>query len=361
MNRINRYLLKSFFHIFILALTTFIGLYLLIDFFEKVDDLLEYKAGLDLSLSYFALKIPLIFSQVCPMAVLMAVFMTIGGLARTSELTALHAGGVSLARIAAPLIATAWMISLLLLLVNENLVHSSVRTMNHIWDAQIKGEQSLSFKSDRLWLREGNRIINIQTADPDREQLNGVSLFRFNEDFRLLERFSADQATFNEGGWQVEGGLLYRFNPESGEMSETVRLDQQFLPLDKSPQDFRIVERKAEEMNFKQLRSHARKLRAEGYDSTRLRVDMHNRLASPFAALIMAFIGIPFALQRRRGSSIALGVAITIAIGFGYHVLQAICLALGYAELLPAIVAAWVTNLIFLLFGLWLLMRETSA
>ncbi len=361
MNRISRYLLKRFFHIFILALATFIGLYLLIDFFEKVDDLLEYKAGLDLSLSYFALKIPLIISQVCPMAVLMAVFMTIGGLARTSELTAMHAGGVSLMRIAAPLVATAWLISLLLLLVNENMVPSMTSTMNHIWDVKIREKQPLSFKSDRLWLREGNRIINIQTADPDREQLNGVSLFRFNEDFRLLERFSADRAIYTKAGWQVERGLLYRFNPENGELKETVRLDREFLPLNKSPEDFRIVEREAEEMNFKQLRSRAKKLRAEGYDSTRLRVDMHNRLASPFAALIMAFIGIPFALQKGRGSSITLGVAITIAIGFSYHVLQAICLALGYAELLPAIVAAWVTNLMFLLLGLWLLMRETSA
>jgi len=361
LNRISRYLLKRFFHIFILALATFIGLYLLIDFFEKVDDLLEYKAGLDLSLFYFALKIPLIFTQVCPMAVLMAVFMTIGGLARTSELTALHAGGVSLMRIAVPLITTAWLISLLLLLVNETLVPSSVRAMNHTWDARIEGDQTLSFKSSRLWLREGNRIINIQSADPDQKQLNGVSLFRFNEDFKLLERFSADQALFNDGGWKVERGVLYRFNPESGELRETVRLDQQFLPLKKQPEDFRIVEREAEELNFKQLRSRAAKLRAEGYDSTRLRVDMHNRLAFPFATLIMAFIGIPFALQKGRGSSIALGVAVTIAIGFGYHVLQAICLALGYAELLPAIVAAWATNLMFLLVGLWLMMRETSA
>lgn len=361
MKRISRYLLGSFFHIFFLALTTFIGLYLLIDFFEKVDDLLEHQASAGLYFSYFSLKIPLIFSQVCPMAVLMAVFMTIGGLARTSELTALHAGGVSLARIAAPLIITAWLISLALLLINESLVSPSVRAMNHVWEVQIEGEPSLSFKSDRLWLREGNSIVNIQLAEPDQAQLHGVSLFRFDDNFQLRERIFADRVHFEGERWQIDQGRHYRFSVDSGELLETTDAQKEPLALNKSPEDFRVVEREAEEMTFKQLRSLAAKLRAEGYDSTRLRVDMHNRLASPFAALIMAFIGIPFALQKGRGSSIALGVAITIAIGFGYHVLQAICLALGYAELLPAMTAAWITNLLFLLFGLWLLMRETSV
>jgi lipopolysaccharide export system permease protein len=83
---------------------------------------------------------------------------------------------------------------------------------------------------------------------------------------------------------------------------------------------------------------------------------MHARLAIPFASVIMAFLGIPFALSKKRGASLATGITISVAIGMSYHIIQAMLLAFGYSAVIPPVIAAWAPNLLFGLFGIWLLL-----
>jgi hypothetical protein len=118
-------------------------------------------------------------------------------------------------------------------------------------------------------------------------------------------------------------------------MAAVENFDRKPVELIKAPDDFRIVERKTEELGVRALHVMARKLAEEGYDATRYRVDMQARLATPFASVIMAFLGIPFALQKKRGASLAMGITISVAIGITYHIIQAILLAFGYSAVLP--------------------------
>ncbi|SDM02554.1 lipopolysaccharide export system permease protein [Geoalkalibacter ferrihydriticus] len=358
MNLINRYILRRFFQVFGLSLAAFVGLYLLVDFFEKVDNLLEQRVPLEIYFVYFAAKVPLIAVQIAPMAVLMGAFMTIGGLSRTSELTALWAGGVSLLRIAAPLLGTAGLISLLILLLSELLVPLSVRTTNEIWETRVHGRPAVMYKLDRLWLREGDHIINVRLVQPEEDRLQGVSLFRFDEEFRLVERIEAPETQHTGEAWEAPEIQHFRFSPGGGQLLSAERLSNTSLPLSRGPENFRSARIESEELNFRQLKQRAAVLRSEGYDPRRFTVDMHNRLATPFATLIMAFLGIPFALQKGRNSRVALGVALTVAIGFSYHMLHAVSMAMGYAGLLPPPAAAWSVNILFLLFGTWLLLAE---
>jgi len=83
---------------------------------------------------------------------------------------------------------------------------------------------------------------------------------------------------------------------------------------------------------------------------------MYSRLATPFSSLIMAFLGVPFALRGSRRAGVAMGLAIGIGIGMIYFFMQATLTAFGYSGLLPPLMAAWSANLIFFLFGLWLFM-----
>ena len=87
------------------------------------------------------------------------------------------------------------------------------------------------------------------------------------------------------------------------------------------------------------------------------RVDLQSRFALPFSSFIMAFIGIPFALQQGRGASLAVGIAVSVTIGVAYHLAQGTLLAFGYSGALPILLAAWGPNLAFGLLGFWLLTR----
>ena len=91
---LNRFLLKHFLRILLLSIGAFIGIYLLIDFFEKISDFIDHKAAAADYLIYLLNSIPVIFVQILPLAILMTVVLTIGTLGRTNEITAMRACGV---------------------------------------------------------------------------------------------------------------------------------------------------------------------------------------------------------------------------------------------------------------------------
>jgi lipopolysaccharide export system permease protein len=70
----------------------------------------------------------------------------------------------------------------------------------------------------------------------------------------------------------------------------------------------------------------------------------------------MAFLGIPFALRSGRTSGIAVGIGISLGIGFCYFAINAVLLSLGQAGILSPFVSAWAANFIFAGIGVWLAM-----
>ena len=358
MTLISRYILSTFGRIFGLALAAFIGLYLLVDFFERVDTFIEYSAAAHLYLIYFALKIPFIAVQVVPLACLLAVFMTLGGFSRSNELTAMHSAGISLLRVTLPLLATGLLISLLTLLTYEYLVPICVKRANLIYSDKVRGRPVAVFKRNRIWLRDGRKIVNIRLAEAEKGQLQGVTLFDFDQHFQLTDRSDIPQASYINGQWSAESLIERRF--DNGNLTASHTANDQTIDLSLTPEDFRVSGKRNEDLGYRELRALAAKLKAEGYDPTRFQVDMHARLATPFASLIMAFLGIPFALRKGRDSGLALGIAMSVMIGVVYFILQAMLLAFGYSSALPPVLAAWAANLLFFLFGCWLFLGSDS-
>jgi lipopolysaccharide export system permease protein len=356
MTLLNRYILFSFGRIFALALGSFTGLYLLVDFFEKVDNLLDHHARAIHYLTYFGTKIPLILTQITPLALLLAVFMTLGGFSRTSELTAMRAGGISLWRISLPLLAAGLAAALCTMALTEYVVPLAARKMNHTMDVEVRGKPEQLLKREKVWFRERQTIVHIDLAVPEENTLQGVQLFRFDDRFRIIHRIDAARALYKDGKWTAGEVVIRRFNPENGELSEMKRVPEGPLSLEKTPQDFRTARQNNEELTFRDLRRMIRRLQEEGYDPSRDQVDLHARLATPLASLVMAFLGIPFALKKGRGSSLAVGIAVAVAIGLAYHLLQSLFMAFGYSSVLPPAVAAWAAHILFILLGIWMML-----
>jgi len=355
---LRRYIISRFLRIFFLALASFAGVYLLVDFFERFDNLLNHQARPIHYILYFSGKIPLIISQITPLAVLLGVFLSIGTLARTQELTAMRAGGISLTRITSPLLKLSLAIVLLLFGINEYIVPAGLRMSQHIYEVQVKGKEDI-LNTHRLWFREGDSVFHILAVVPQENLLRGISIFRFDEQFRLLARTDAPAAVYRDGEWVLQNAVIRSFDSASTETS-TERLPEKPIHLEKAPEDFGAP-MENEEMGYRQLRKLVRKFQNEGYDATRYRVDMQARLAAPFSVLIMAVLGIPFALQKGRHSGLAMGVALAVGIGTAYHLLQTMLMAFGYSGILSPLPAAWSAHLLFGFIGIWLLLKTGEA
>jgi lipopolysaccharide export system permease protein len=353
---LNRFLLKHFLRILLLSTGAFTGIYLLIDFFENISDFIDHNASALDYFSYLLNSIPLIFVQILPLAILMTVVLTLGTLGRTNEITAMRACGFGLWRIIRPLMLLALGLSFLLLALNEFVAPINAKALNYLLEIKLQGKQQLSFKRNEIWYRDQNRIINIQVADPQQQKLHGVTIYNLDKSSKIVLRQDASRAEFRDGNWIARSLLERHFDSTHGDLESVQKLANQMLDINRQPADFAIQENQNNELNFRQLLKMVNKLEQEGIDSTRQRVDLHNRLAAPFTCLIMAFLGVPFALQRGRNSNIALGIGMSLAIGVIYFILQSLVTAFGYSGALPPLLAAWTSNIIFLMLGVWMLL-----
>ncbi|MFA5700277.1 MAG: LptF/LptG family permease, partial [Desulfuromonas sp.] len=160
----------------------------------------------------------------------------------------------------------------------------------------------------------------------------------------------------NGGSWEAQDVLMREFDPATGLLVRESRVKQTPIALNKNPDDFSSTENEAEELSYAELRDISQQLEKARLNNTKYKVDMHAKLAQPLVSLIMALLGIPFALQKSRNINLGLGISICIMIGMAFFVTQSTLIAFGYAEVLPPILAAWSANIIFLLLSIFLIL-----
>ena len=356
MTRVSRLIQCMFLRYFLLALSAFVGLYLLVDLFEKLDNFSEASTPALTVLGYFASRVPTIVTQVAPMAVLLATFSTLGNLSRTNELLALRSIGLSLQRISRPLLLWGLLIASGLLAMTEHLTPLASRLSVDLWEtAMDQGSQS-RLSRQNLWLRDGQSIYFIRLVAPESGQLLDVRLYQLDDNFQLSAVVQGKIARYEEGRWAM-GVDQFWGDTETPNTKLKLAIS---LPLRLSPEDFSQQNRSTEELRLSELRDLMAQMQQQGLQPTRLAVDHQSRLAQPFTCLVMAFLGIPFSLQRGREHSLAIGVALSVTIGISYFFLQALTLSVGYTGSLPPLMAAWAPNLIFLLLGTGLLLSRRT-
>jgi lipopolysaccharide export LptBFGC system permease protein LptF len=132
-----------------------------------------------------------------------------------------------------------------------------------------------------------------------------------------------------------------------------------FPEIVEAPQYFKKEARQSQEMSFGELHRYIRDLKQSGFDTKRLSVQLDRKLAFPLITLVMAALGVPFALSMGKRGSLT-GIAAAIGLAVGYWTIASTFEALGNVNMLPAMVAAWSPDLIFALAGGYLLLRTPT-
>lgn len=136
------------------------------------------------------------------------------------------------------------------------------------------------------------------------------------------------------------------------------RFDRRTFSLEERPEDFQWVEQDVEKMGFFDLLQYIRRAKNEGYDVGGQVTDLHFKVASCLFSLVTVLFTVPLALRvPPRSGGLALGVALSMVVGFLYYVVMALGLAFGHAEALPPFLAAWGGNILFGLCGTWWMMH----
>ncbi|MDO9516359.1 MAG: LPS export ABC transporter permease LptG [Syntrophales bacterium] len=356
MTILDRYILKEFTKIFALILVSLAGLYLIVDFFERIRMFLSNHASLGQIVSYFLLTLPMILSQMIPTTVLLSTLLSFGILAKNCEITAMKANGLSLYRISLPVLVTSFAICIAAFLLSEFITPYTNQKAKYVKLIEVQKREKLgSFKQNEIWYRGEEGIYNFSMFDPRTNTLKGIRIHLFDRGMNLSQRIDAKEAVWKDGSWLFRELLVTTFNPSGVPSLE--RIPSRVFALSEKPSDFMAVQKDTEEMGLLELSRFTKKIRSEGYDTMRYRTDMHGKIAFPLVSVILAILGVSFSLKSERSGGVAQSIGLGIIIGFSYWIVFAFAISLGRAGTIPPVVAAWSANLLFGLVAAIMFMR----
>jgi len=346
MRLLDRYIAREMLKLLALGLAMFVGIYLVVDLFEKLSRFLEARVAPELILQYYFFRLPKIVIEMLPVAVLLASLLSLSGLARHNEILAMKMGQVGTLRIAAPCLAVGLVMSGLAWLLAEQVAPGANEQALAIERMEVKRLPAYRLTQDRdIWYRaDGNRFVHIDLIETASGVFRGMNVFTLSPDFELVERLDAQQATWSgEAGWELRGG--YRIDQRGGGVRvspfQTLRVD-----LRERPEEYARVAPSPEEMSYAQLKVYIDRLTRSGVNVLRYQVDLYAKLAVAGISFVMALIGVSFGMRTGRAGAM-LWVGACIPMGFIYWTLLSIGFSLGRTGALPPLVAVWLPNLAF--------------
>ena len=349
------YICKEFFKLFSLTQLTFLSIYLIIDFLQKIDNFIEAEASTNVILSYFSYKIPFVVVQMIPAATLISVIIMFCLMKQNNEINAIKACGLNIFRLTQPVILTALFIGIAVFLFSEIIVPYSSSRSNEVWNIEVEKQDPTRFYgSYQIWYRGSDSIYWMLRFDKEKKVMERPSFYFFDKTFKLVKRIDGLKGRWEKDKWKIESGITQELGKDGN--YKFTKFTDLYLEIPETPENFVRKVKRPEEMGYWQLKRYAERVRQEGYDDTKYLVDMNIKIAYPFICLILVLIGIPIALGLKKGGT-PMAVSIGIGVCFIYMLTLGLSRTLGLSGVLPPILSAWLANLIFFFFGIYLIMH----
>lgn len=338
--------------VLLLVVSSVLMIFLIVDYTQIFDSILKYHVSAGVVAAYYEVLTLQILHDTIPFSFLIATLVTFGMLERRSELTAAKASGISVYRLAFPVLLLAGCLGILAFYYQESILPTAGPEISRL-RARIRGKElSLDSASTRWFASEdGSTLLAFRMIDRRSRTLVGLSGFRFGEDGGLVLRFESARAMRTPKGWILLDGWERRY-AGGLEVEGSYRKFHEPIaaPFEESLEAIASVS--SDDLSLSELARRLEKLETSGYDVVPMRFQFHFRLTAPFAALVLGLLGVPLAVRFGRRGTMA-GIGLGFGIGMTFLVLLAFFSKMGEAGQLPPALAAWSPYVFFGLGGIW--------
>ncbi|TKB23402.1 YjgP/YjgQ family permease [Desulfopila sp. IMCC35006] len=360
MNLLNRYLLSQFVKYFFTVNAGFSAIYLLVDFFEKIDDFNAAGKPLILAIEFFILKIPFVVDQLGPVFILLSGVISLGILNHTNELTALKAGGIPLRLIIRPLIFGSVLFTMLFLAAAQWLLPATIARTNRIWYEEVKGKVPLGImRNNRYYYKGKEGFYSFDWPNPKEYIFKNFSYSCWDEKYNIKTLTTAADAIWHteDSSWIFNDGQI-----QQQEGNDNYRINNFIttkLKLPEQPEDFLVPADKAAELSLTKLYKEVSRATTD-YEKSAALTNFLGRISYIFLGIPLLLLGLPILLYSYRKWGRDLSVAIPVSCGLAFvawgiwGALQSLAIA-GY---LSPVIAALSIHLVFSCTGIFLLIKN---
>ncbi|NOQ70294.1 MAG: LPS export ABC transporter permease LptG [Gammaproteobacteria bacterium] len=315
---IDRYIAKSVIMGCLLSSFVILSVFVFVDFVSQLEDVGKGNYGALQAVIYVFLGLSQRLYELSPSILLLGGILSLGALAASSELIVMRASGISSMRITRSVLQIGLFIAVLVALLGEYIVPSSTR-MAKAYRAEAMEEKLIVGGANNIWVRDGNRYINVKQILPDNE-LRQIHVYELNDKRQLSSVTYADKAQYQNEEWVLD-------NIKRSDISETgVKTSfekQMILKRLIILELFSVIEVKSKDMSAQDLLTYSQYLQGNNLDNDKYMLEFWIKIFTPLTCLAMLLIAMPIVFSTTpRSGGVGQRIILAILIGIIYFVIN---------------------------------------
>ena len=338
------------------CLTLFAGLISIIDHLRYIG-----RGTIDFLfvITYVAYKLPGILVQFFPVSILIGGVVGLGTMARNSEIIILQSIGLSKLQIGISCVKSLIPVIFVICLMGETVAPKLDKIAeNEYYLRSSDDDTGIAFSSyaDRIWLKEGNIFIGINSIIDNR---TFILVRKFEYDGINLKSFSvASTGHFINNQWVMqnvtentfENGRIIKKHYDTQIWSMSINVDRIEVL-----NDIDVVTN----LSLLQLQDYINYIEENGVDSSRYKLYFYNKILSPIVMMVMLLLALSTIFGPLRSMNMGARILAGITLGFGYYVLNQIVAPFSIVYGVPPFIGATFATLVFVALAIYLLKRKT--
>ena len=344
--KIDLYIVSKFITTFFVALLLIIGIVIIFDISEKIDNFVAKEAPLHaIVFDYYLTFIPDFMNMFSPLFVFITVIFFTSKMAADSEIIAILSCGISFHRMMVPYIFSAALIALFSLCLNLFIIPDANKTRLEFENQYVKTRFKSVGRNVHYQISPGEFVF----AESFSSWNNTAYRFTLEkiEDNKIVSKISAESAVYNEEKdiWTLKKYFIRDYNDD---LTDRIRSGRQIdTTLALSSKDFYLTEKTVETLNYHELNHLIDTQRMRGDANVKFAlIEKNTRFALPFSAFILTIMGVALSSKKRRGG-IGWNIGIGIALAFTYILFLRFSQMFVHTDTLPPAIALWLPNVVF--------------
>ena len=343
---IDLYIIKKFISTFFVALILIIGIVIIFDISEKIDDFVSREAPLKaIVFDYYFNFIPYFMNMFSALFVFITVIFFTSKMAANSEIIAILSCGISFHRMMVPYIVSATIIAAFSLCLNLFIIPNSNKELVQFENKYLKNSSSNTNRNIHYQISPGE-FVYVESFSSWNNTAYRFTLEKI-ENNQLVSKLSAETAVWDTtfDGWKLR---KYFIRDYTNSLEDRVRSGAQLdTVINLTVNDFYMKKNTLESLNFRELNEliATQKMRGDANIKDAL-IEKNKRFAMPFSAFILTIMGVALSSKKRRGG-IGWNIGIGIGLSFSYILFQRFSEMFVYTGIMPPGLALWTPNFLY--------------
>ena len=363
LKKLDQYVIAQFCLVLSISILGFISIFIIVDLIENLDRFMDNKVPAQIVIKYYIYTLPYFTSIGLPMAVLISTVFSLGGVVKRNEWTAIKASGVSLYRVALPLIVCGIVLSGISFMLDNKLVAYGNEKRFEIDRDYVKRKSRHKLKNvlkDIFLQKKSSTHISLSKYFIQKEIGYDFSMVNLGE-LKIKKRIDAKKIIWKSDSlkWIVSDYSIRDFNQNGLETKVVIGLSDTLVNLDIVPDDIERQARKPDELDYYRLTERIKQLKANGVDTIKWEVTRFIKISFAFTNLIVILCGIPLVVIKEK-NSLSFGAGASVFVIFGYYALIKFGQSLGFKGIIEPLASAWLGNITFFITSLILFWKSKT-